>query len=622
MTLCPRCETDLGSAYTGETCPRCGVRLSARRRSLSGFSLPTAAAATGSSPPPSRSTAPPPRHDVAEDSWGVSDLPPAPVPSSPPPAAHAPRGLGVFRAPTDIAPRGVSAPEAWEEVGVSTVMLAPQAPPPSPGADAKRTSVGVGPASVGAEKDPRRTVVGMGAVTAPPQPASRVKQTLVQTLVQTPAVPASPAPPPANVSHTKQTLMMTPALPQRAPSSASVVGPTPHERPGKSTLVMTPSPLAQGPASPAPSVASRPEAPGPRRRLDLRAPERTPAPPPPPSPEPLAAQEVLAPAEPPSPFIEPAPSEPQRDTVDPLASTQPVDALVEAIPTPPIAPTPPAAETLSVAAPVVLAPPSAPVWAPLTPPPGAAPPPRRTPSVRAPQPVSVPHAARRLRFVSLIAGALLAVLPWGAPLPSSERVTAVAAGAVALLVALAPIGSALRGALASGLGALLLGALLVTTTDLVPLGLGLTGALLLVLPGAMFFRRDTPDARAGLLLTALGLAIGVAWLLSPEAGNALRLSFPPASAREYATLALIPWLVLGLLSLPQRTASVAGGLFAGGVLLWSGALGMLRSDAITLASPDRWRVVAVHGVSVGAVAALVAAGVAFALAAASPPRDT
>jgi hypothetical protein len=295
-------------------------------------------------------------------------------------------------------------------------------------------------------------------------------------------------------------------------------------------------------------------------------------------------------------------TEPVRDTVDPLAQTIPVEDLLsdllspddptplQPLPTSVIAPPrPQAVETARVDALVST----------------------RAVGVRLPRPTS--RASRRLRAVGGVAASLLLVAPWLAPMRTAERAVAVLGGLLAAAVGAAPRDRDAQAALAVATGAPLLGGWLLLTSDLSPLGLGLTLAVLLVLPGALFHRGDRPESPRSATMVGVGLALGVAWALLPAAGALLRSSVPPVLPREYATVALLPWLLLGAMSVPRATAGASGTPFAAGVVLWSGALAMLRSAALAVPEPSQWRVVAVTGVVTAALTATLGAGVARAL---------
>lgn len=161
---------------------------------------------------------------------------------------------------------------------------------------------------------------------------------------------------------------------------------------------------------------------------------------------------------------------------------------------------------------------------------------------------------------------------------------------------------------------MLLGLWLWRMTDLPPLGLGLTVGLLLLLPGGLLHRSDRPSSARGMVIVCLGLVLGAAWLLLPAAGDAFRLSVPLVRARDYATVSLAPWLVLGLMAIPRRTAAASGTPFAAGVLLWSAALALLRARALDVSGEQQWRAVMVAGLCAAALASTVSVGVAATLA--------
>lgn len=648
MSLCPRCEFDLGEPPASANCPRCGVRVNARRRSLSGFSLPVAATASSapSSPPKSAST--PPRRDADEDSWGVSDEVRRPAePAMPPAARNAP---SVFRATTHAGPQARMDLGNADEVSPHTRViggsvveeaLARRAeldaastptpiPPPAPPAGAVavglprrdappvggatratlvqstvRADGGVGRSTLILAPDEvlpqpeappvakgagRATPLGFGAPAAEGgvEPLRSAKSTLVMSAPLDLAPPASARG--GSPDRGASTLIMSPAA-AVAPSPdggargattrmmAAPVEAPPTARGAKSTLVMStalesPREPVEGRPEPPPRAAARP-------RLDLRPPTRD---------EPASLEGTpIAPAE--------------RDTVDPLAQTMPVEDLLAALslpddPTPlqplsapavAVAPRPTAVETARVDALVST----------------------RAVGMRLPRPSS--RAARRLRVVGGVAAGLLLVTPWLAPMRTAERALTVTGGLLAAAVGAAPRQREAPGALAIGMGAPLLAGWLLLTSDLSPLGLGLTLAVLLVLPGALFHRGDRPDSPRSGTMVGVGLALGVAWTLLPAAGALLRSSVPPVLPREYATVALLPWLLLGGMSLPRATAGASGAPFAAGVVLWSGALAMLRSAALAVPEPAQWRVVAVTGVVAAGLTALLSAGVARAL---------
>jgi hypothetical protein len=628
------------------------VRVNARRRSLSGFSLPVAATASAAPSTPPRSASTPPRRDADEDSWGVSDEDRRP-PAAPTPAPSR-STTSVFRAPTQAAPHARSEVPTDDEVGPHTRLiggsvveeaiarraeldaasaLAP-VPPPGPTAGAVaaglprrephlggvstratlvqstvRASGGVGhstrilapdevmpqpEAPPAAKNAGRATPLGFGAPAAEGvEPMRSTKSTLVMTapldltppaagrggssergastLIMSPAAP----PPPAEATRGATTLVM--ARPVEAP---------PHARGAKSTLVMATS--LEAPREP---TAGRHEPPPPPRppaarpRLDLRPPTR----------------DESASVEPSRSESAPM-AEPVRDTVDPLAQTMPVEDLLAdlesaddptpllPLPTSVIAPPRPhSVETARVDALVST----------------------RAVGMRLPRPTS--RASRRLRAVGGVAASLLLVAPWLAPMRTAERAVAVLGGLLAAAVGAAPRDRDAQAALAVATGAPLLGGWLLLTSDLSPLGLGLTLAVLLVLPGALFHRGDRPESPRSATMVGVGLALGVAWALLPAAGALLRSSVPPVLPREYATVALLPWLLLGAMSVPRATAGASGTPFAAGVVLWSGALAMLRSAALAVPEPSQWRVVAVTGVVTAALTATLGAGVARAL---------
>lgn len=660
MSLCPRCEFDLGEPPASANCPRCGVRVSARRRSLSGFSLPVAATASSapSSPPKSAST--PPRRDADEDSWGVSDE------VRRPPAAATPttgrNATSVFRATTHAAPQARGDLPPPDDVGPHTRVIggsvveeaiarraeldAPAAltpiPPPGPSVgavavglprrdphavggptratlvqSAVRPDGGVGRSTLilapddalpqpesppAARSAGRATPMGLGAPHAEGvEPLRSAKSTLVMSAPLDLAPPAS-----ARVGSSERgtsTLIMnpaaTPSVPESAPGATTLVMAAPADaspagRSVKSTLVMATS--IEGPREPAAGHAGPPPPPPPRPptarpRLDLRPPTREDAP--------VAAAPVdVSPVD-----VVPADA-PERDTVDPLAQTMPVEDLL--------------AELARPEDPTPLQPLSAPVVPVATPRPQAVETARvdalvstRAVGVRLPRPAT--RASRRLRALSGVAAVVLLVAPWLAPVGAIERAVAVLGGLLATFVGAAPLQRDAPGALAIGLGAPLLGAWLLLTSDLSSLGLGLTLAVLLVLPGALFHRGDRPESSRSAAMVGVGLGLGVAWALLPAAGGLLRSSVPPVLPREYATVSLLPWLLLGGMSLPRATAGASGAPFAAGVVLWSGALAMLRSAALGVHEPSQWRVVAVSGAVAAALTATLSAGVARAL---------
>jgi hypothetical protein len=643
MSLCPRCEFDLGEPPASATCPRCGVRVNARRRSLSGFSLPVAATASSAPSSPPKSSSLPPRRDAEEDSWGVSDevqRPPAPAPAAP-----VRNTTSVFRAPTHAAPHAREDAPQSDDAGPPTRVLGgsvveealarraeldatPALPPVQPpggavavglprrdsqgGGSTRATLVqstvradgGVGRSTLILAPDEalpqpeappatkgtgRATPLGFGApATESVEPMRSTKSTLVMSAPLDLAPPAAPRG--GSSERGTSTLIMTaaPSAPPESPRVATtlvMMAPPevqPPPRGTKSTLVMTTSlEPSREPTAARPGPPPTPRLAMTRPRLDLRPPTRDDAP------------------------VEAVPDpSPVRDTVDPLAQTMPVEDLLADLalpddPTPllsavaPVAtvapPRPPAIETARVDALVST----------------------RAAGVRLPRAAS--RSSRRLRVLGGAAAATLLIAPWFAPMRPVERAVALLGGLFAAVVAASPRQSDAPGAVAVAAGTPLLGAWLLLTSDLSPMGLGLTLAVLLVLPGVLFHRGDRPESSRSATLVGVGLAVGVAWTLLPAAGALLGGSVPPVLPREYATVALLPWLLLGGMSLPRATAGASGAPFAAGVVLWSGALAMLRSAALAVHAPSQWRVVAVTGVVAAALAALLSAGVARAL---------
>ncbi|MFO0627415.1 MAG: hypothetical protein U0325_17525 [Polyangiales bacterium] len=680
MSLCPRCEFDLGEPPASANCPRCGVRVNARRRSLSGFSMPVAASAssTPSSPPKTAST--PPRREVDDDSWGVSDeVQRAPV--EPPAAPRAPSS--VFRAPTQAPPRAHPEGHASDELSPHTRVLggavveealarraeldAAAAPPPSPAPASGTGAVAVGlprretPPPSGSMRStlvqsavrpdpavgrstlilapeeapppppqtppahhppPRATPLGFGAP-APeaPEPARGLKSTLVMsapldlappsaprrdapergasTLLMAAAPPVAPAPPASPPPSPRPATTLVMAAPPEASAAwgnkSTLVMPTSLEPPRPASDPRPPAEPRPAPPPPTPAAALRP-------RLDLRPPTRN---------EAAALEDALV-------------DESARDTVDPLAHTVPVEDLLAdlspppaPLPPPPLVETAPSRPKAPPAPAVATAAPSSPLGtAPVRPSALAT---ARVDALVSSRPTATRHpraasrAARRLRALGGASALALLVAPWLAPMRASERAVAVIAGVIAAATAAAPRSSDAPGALAVALGTPLLGAWLTLTSDLSPLGLGLTVAVLLVLPGTLFHRGDRPESARGATLVGVGLALGAAWALLPAAGALLRTSLPPTLPREYATVALLPWLLLGAMSVPRATAGASGAPFAAGMVLWAGALATLRATALGVHEAAQWRVVAVTGVVAAAITALTSAGVARAL---------
>lgn len=713
MSLCPRCEFDVGDTPAEANCPRCGVRIGARRRSLSGFSLPVAN--LPSSPAPAITSRPPP--PSADDSWGISDdeKPSKTSPQRPSAQPSGAFGASVFRAPTHAAPRPPSAasspveplPPSGPSMGSTTQILGEDAvaeafarygegSPLAPtvpaefrggaGRASRSTLVQAGPAATAsrgihatlmmtppseaatpaatatrASSTPTPLGVGVGQLRTPLEPpagARGVKSTLVMssplrqanpaptaptsTPTPTPAptpqpVPAPPRAPDPDRAPGQSTLVM-PGLSPVAPPVAEPRGvrstlvmstalPPPAEPPrgAKSTLVMTPE--VRGASLPVdPRPRPRPPPPQPARvsrpRLDLRAPSRGGSLVPPPEadrddelPTPdygidpvTVIQHQLTPPEPegdPQPPLE-------RDTIDPLAMTQPVDDLMVAdVLAPAIASSPAAPEPVVEPEPELPAPPAPP-----------APPAheaaivsalvsQQKPVARAPR--EDDRATTRLRRIAGVAAAALAAAPWFAALRPFDRGVSLAGAALAALAAFAPLKTGLRASIAVAGGAVLLGVWLARSTDLSVLGLALTLALLLVLPGGLFHRSDRPESARGSAVVSVGLLLGAAWILAPAAGGALELVVPLASAHDYATVSLAPWLALGLMSIPRATAAASGTPFAAGVLLWSGALALLRAQALSVEGEQQWRAVIVTGVCAAALASVLSGGVAAAL---------
>lgn len=692
MSLCPRCEFDVGETPAEANCPRCGVRLAARRRSLSGFSLPVAN--LPSSPAPALTSRPPPPA-AADDSWGVSDdAKPSKTtthrPSAQPSGAF---GGSIFRAPTHAAPRppaatssavqpmGADAPtegattkilgedavaEAFARYGEGSP-LAPTAPAEFRGGASRAsrsTLVQAGPAAPAGRgihatlmmtppSEPtappaapprassRPTPLGVGAgqfkpSLDPAQGPRGVKSTLVMSsplLEPRPATPSAPQTPPAPDAERApgQSTLVMPGLSPVAPPPAEPRGmrstlvmstalPAPQPpRGAKSTLVMTPE-IRDASLPKEPPTRPRPPQPPPqpskvsRPRLDLRAPARTESLAPPsadleheiPTPgyglEPVTEIQYKLTAPEPQPESEP----PQdRDTIDPFAMTQPVDDLIAGgLMTPAITSAPPE----PVALPEPVAPAAPPAHEPAM---VSALVSQQKPLARAPR--EDDRATARLRRLAALSAAALAVAPWLAPLRALDRGIALVGAVIAALAAFAPMRSGLRASITVSGGAVLLGAWLARGTDLSALGLALTLALLLVLPGGLFHRSDRPESARGSAVVSVGLLLGAGWILAPAAGGALELVVPLASAHDYATVSLAPWLALGLMAIPRATAAASGTPFAAGVLLWSGALAILRAQALSVDGEQQWRVVVVTGVCAAALACVVSGGVAAAL---------